>query len=203
MKKGSAAAKAWGRKMARLRKGGTTVVKRKSPKNRTVKKKSAYTQNPVGGVNRKVSRRRGFHRNPPKGLGGLMFYFSPTRLMGGVVDAGEVLVGKVVVRTLPGMVGLPTTDMMGMLSQAVTAVLAGGVAHSFVSANAGKMILAGGLSAPLESFVKGMNIPVVSAALGEDTVEVGTGVSSYPEITNQVGAYPQMGEEAYEYATQQ
>jgi len=127
-----------------------------------------------------------------------MRYLSVNNLMSGVIDAGEVLGGKIVVRTLPGLVGLPTTDMLGLSVQALTAILAGGVAHTFVNPNAGKMVLAGGLAAPLETILKGLNIPFISANLGEDVVEI-DGISAYPQL-NQMGSYPQpvYGEE-YDY----
>ena len=126
-----------------------------------------------------------------------MRYLSVSNLMSGVIDAGEVLGGKIVVRTLPGLVGLPTTDMLGLSVQALTAVLAGGVAHTFINPNAGKMVLAGGLAAPLETLLKGLNIPFISANLGEDVIEVG-GMGSYVQIPSGMGTYPQYGE--YDYA---
>ena len=206
-KKGSAAAK---RYMASIRphsKGGSTVAKRrrKVTRKRVVRRRVAKINPPVRKRSRRRvigmarTHRRRYRRNPP-GFGGVLRYLSPTHLFGGVVDAGEVLAGKVVVRTIPGLVGLPTTDMLGLVVQSLTAVLAGGVAHSFVSPNAGKMVLAGGLAAPLESLLKGLNIPFISANLGEDVVEI-DGMQSYPQITSGVGSYPSYGEvEDYNYA---
>ena len=135
-------------------------------------------------------------------MGGIMFYLKPANLINGAIDASEVLVGKVVVRAIPPMVGLPSGDTTGLLVQALTAVLAGGVAHAFVSSNAGKMVLAGGLAAPLETLVKGLNIPMISANLGEETVEI-DGMRAYPQIPQGVGSYPQFGESEAEYLGQQ
>jgi hypothetical protein len=120
-------------------------------------------------------------------------YFSINTLMNGAIDGAEVVVGKSLVRTLPGMVGLPTSDNTGLLLQAISAVLVGWAGHTLVSQNAGKMFLAGGLSAPMETLIKSLNIPFISAGLGEDVVEI-DGVSEYPQLTN-MGAYPQYGEE--------
>jgi hypothetical protein len=128
-----------------------------------------------------------------------MRYLSVNNLMSGVIDAGEVLGGKIIVRTVPGLVGLPTTDMLGLTVQALTAVLAGGVAHTFINTNAGKMVLAGGLAAPLETLLKGLNIPFISANLGEDVVEI-DGLTSYPQIDARMGEYLQYGENEYDYA---
>jgi hypothetical protein len=122
--------------------------------------------------------------------------------MGGVIDAGEVLVGKVVVRTVPGLIGFGSSDTIGLAIQALTAIVAGGVAHTFVNHNAGKMILAGGLAAPLETLIKSLNIPMISSALGEETVEI-EGMGSYVQLPNLQG-YPMpstVGE--YDYSLQQ
>ena len=203
-KKGSAAAKRFMASIRPHKKGGTTVAKRRkvSRKRRVSRKRKSV----VVKINAPVRRRRRTRSNPPghrrryrrnPGLGGIMRYLSVNNLLSGVIDAGEVLGGKIVVRTLPGLVGLPTTDMLGLSVQALTAVLAGGVAHTFINPNAGKMVLAGGLAAPLETLLKGLNIPFISANLGEDVIEVG-GMGSYVQIPSGMGTYPQYGE--YDYA---
>ena len=205
-KKGSAAAKRFMASIRPHKKGGTTVAKRRR-KTTTRKRRSTRRRSVAVAINPRVRRRRSAARRPshrrryrqnPAGLGGIMRYLSVNNLMSGVIDAGEVLGGKIVVRTLPGLVGLPTTDMLGLSVQALTAILAGGVAHTFVNPNAGKMVLAGGLAAPLETILKGLNIPFISANLGEDVVEI-DGISAYPQL-NQMGSYPQpvYGEE-YDY----
>lgn len=124
--------------------------------------------------------------------------------MNGVTDAAEVVAGKAAARAIPNLVGLDTAGPLGLAVQGLSALVVGWVGHSFISHNAGKMMLAGGLAAPLESFVKSMNIPFISANLGEDTVEI-DGMNAYPQLSaqTQMGAYPQMGEDAYEYASQQ
>jgi hypothetical protein len=137
-------------------------------------------------------------------MGGIMFYLAPKNLMGGVIDAGEVLVGKVVVRTVPGLIGFGSSDTIGLAIQALTAIVAGGVAHTFVNHNAGKMVLAGGLAAPLETLIKSLNIPLISSALGEDTVEVvQDGMGGYVQIPQGMGSYVQPGVGAYDYNEQQ
>jgi hypothetical protein len=61
------------------------------------------------------------------------------------------------------------------------------------------MVLAGGLAAPLETLLKGLNIPFISANLGEDVVEI-DGLTSYPQIDARMGEYLQYGENEYDYA---
>ena len=206
-KKGSAAAKRYMASIRPTTKGGGTVAKRR--KNKVVARKRARTKSGAiwgtGGV--RPYRRKPAHRNPPRrspssrrhrrnppGMSGLLFYLRPANLMGGVMDAGEVLIGKVAVRTIPGLVGAPTDGNLGLIIQGLSAVLAGGLAHTFVNHNAGKMVLAGGLAAPLESLIKALNIPMISSALGEETVEI-DGLDAYPQIPNALSAYPQMGED--------
>jgi len=204
-KKGSAAAK---RFMASIRpksKGGAPVAKRRRKavsRKRTTKRRRSVKQNPptVNVRHRRVRRVR--HRRNPKGLS--FGYFSFATLTNGVIDAGEVVIGKAAARTIPTLVGLPTGDTMGLVVQALSALVVGWAGHSFISANAGKMLLAGGLSAPVESLIKQMNLPIISAALGEDVVEI-DGVSGYVQVPDQSGmsGYVQMGENEYDYATQQ
>lgn len=204
-KKGSPAAKRFMASIRPHKKGGSTVAKRKRSRKRVTKNRRPRA---VVRINAPVRRRRRTRTNPPThrrryrrnpGLGGIMRYLSVNNLMSGVIDAGEVLGGKIIVRTVPGLVGLPTTDMLGLTVQALTAVLAGGVAHTFINTNAGKMVLAGGLAAPLETLLKGLNIPFISANLGEDVVEI-DGLTSYPQIDARMGEYLQYGENEYDYA---
>lgn len=192
-KKGSAAAK---RYMASIRphpKGGVTVAKRRrkaTTRKRTTKRRVKRNPPMVNVRHRRKARR--YRRNPGMKLG--FGYFSVRTLMNGAIDGAEVVVGKSLVRTLPGMVGLPTTDQTGLLIQALSAILVGWAGHTFISPNAGKMFLAGGLGAPMETLIKQLNIPFISAGLGEEVVEI-EGMSAYPQIANSLSAYPQYGED--------
>ena len=113
----------------------------------------------------------------------------------GVIDAAEVVAGKAVARAVPTLVGLPQGGAMGLAVQVGAALLAGFIGRQ-ISANAGKMMLAGGLAAPVESFVKGANIPLISAALADDEFYApgALAVGAYPMLPG-VSAYPQYGED--------
>jgi len=195
-KKGSAAAKAYMKSIRPKSKGGVTVTKRRTKKRKatTRKRKSVRRNPPAVHVRHRRNPRRGFSFG----------YFSFTTLTNGVIDAGEVVIGKAAARTIPTLVGLPTGDTMGLVVQALSALVVGWAGHSFISPNAGKMLLAGGLSAPMETFIKQLNIPFISAGLGEDVVEI-EGMSGYVQLPDQSGmsGYVQMGENEYDYATQQ
>lgn len=120
-------------------------------------------------------------RNPPLFGGNLI-----GRVMDGAVDATEVVLGKAVSRAIPHMVGLPQEGAMGLAVQVGAALVAGWLARN-ISPNASKMVLAGGLAAPIESFIKSMNIPVISAALGDEGYFA---VGAYPQA---LSAYPTGG----------
>lgn len=105
--------------------------------------------------------------------------------MGGAVDATEVVLGKAVARIIPSFANLPQAGAVGLAVQVGSALLAGYLARR-ISPNASKMVLAGGLAAPIESFIKGMNIPLVSAALGDEGYYA---VGAYP-MAPAISAYP-------------
>jgi hypothetical protein len=117
------------------------------------------------------------------------------QLMNGAVDATEVVLGKAVARAIPQLVGLPQSGAVGLAVQVGSALLAGYLARN-ISPNASKMVLAGGLAAPIESFVKGLNIPLISAALGDEDYYAVGAYPMAPGVGNGVGAYPSLqGEE--------
>ena len=75
-------------------------------------------------------------------------------------------------------------------------------------------LLAGGLAAPVESFIKSLNIPILSPALGDYYLVDGNGQGAYPlgefpeSVEPGTGAYPLLGDgsggvpsEDVEYAT--
>jgi len=200
-KKGSAAAKRFMASIRPTSKGGTSMAKRKrkttrkrTTKRRVVRHRTVKRNTPVRHRRRSMRRHR---RNPGMKLG--FGYFSVKTLLNGAIDAGEVVVGKAAARAIPNLVGLPTSDMTGLIVQGLSAVVVGWAGHSFISPNAGKMMLAGALSAPIESFIKSMNIPFISANLGEDVVEI-EGMGTYPQLaTPGMGTYVQMGETEYDY----
>jgi hypothetical protein len=140
---------------------------------------------------RRRARRRAYRRNPPRPF---RLEKLPQLLMDGAIDGLQVVVGKAAARTIPTLINVPTAGPIGLAIQALSAVAAG-FAGSFLSPNAAKMFLAGGFAAPVESLIKGLNIPVLSAALGdEDLVELP--MSAYPMLDAGVAAYPDtLGEE--------
>lgn len=172
----------WKSYMAHIRtfktKGGEKTM---AGKKHHKKKKAAkrLRGNPPSPVQRRPKRRH-FRSNPPVSMRG----FVPM-LMEGVVDAGEIVVGKAAVRLVPSLFGWTRGTMMNLIAQSATAVVLGYAGHSWISRNAGKMLLAGGLASPIEDMIKSANIPMLSAALGEEMDYL----AAYPE---DLSAYPDL-----------
>jgi len=98
-------------------------------------------------------------------------------LTDGTMMAGQVLVGKAAARSAPDLLGFPKEGNVGLAIQVAIAVAVGFVADMFVSARTGAAILAGGLTAPLETFLVAQEVPWLGEALSPVT------------SNNAVGAY--------------
>lgn len=193
-----AAAKAHAKRMARI--GGR---RRSNPPRKRSKKRSyaatRYRSNPTRkrhpvkahyAVSKRGKRyhvRR--HLSNPRGI--MNFVLT------GAIDATEVVLGKAGVRIVAGYLpaSIPQTGAVGLAIQVALATGLGFGAHKFVSPNAGKMVLAGGLSGVIESFIKSLNIPILSPALGDASSYYAVGaypssVGAYPALPSGVSAYP-------------
>jgi len=152
-------------KRGRFVKGGTHRRRRQNPANPAKPRRRASAQKAARSAPRSASGRflprHGRRRRNPDGLG--------TDLVGMLVDgalgAVEVIGGKVAVRALPGVVGLPTAGNTGLAIQAALAVALGWVTDMFAGPDVARMVLAGGLAAPMESMIAGANLPVISTAV--------------------------------------
>lgn len=98
-------------------------------------------------------------------------------LMDGTMMAGQVLVGKAAARSAPDLMGFPKEGNVGLAIQVAIAVAVGFVADMFVNPRTGAVILAGGLTAPLETFLVAQKVPWLGEALSPVTTQ------------NAVGAY--------------
>lgn len=136
---------------------GSSTPKRKRS-NPPAKRKAAARRAPA----KKSPARRKARRNPP----------IPTlRQVGrdlttGAMDAGLVLTGKAAVRTIPTLVdGIPKSGNLGLATQALTAVVVSILGRNFLKPAQAKMLLAGGLSAPIETLLVSWDAPFFAAAL--------------------------------------
>ena len=125
----------------------------------------------VAAPRRTTRRRRSWFRRNPAGFSVSGITKSATQ---GVIDAGELIVGKTASRLVRGKLGFAGGTTIGAIVEFVTA-LAGGQLVGKYDGNFGKMFIAGGIAAPLESVVKSLNLPFISSALGDegDLIEVG------------------------------
>lgn len=112
--------------------------------------------------------RRSYRRNP---VGGDIVGM----LTEGSIGAVQVLTGKAAARAVPDLVGLPKQGNTGLATQAAVAVGAGFVADMFLSKRAANMILAGGLTAPLETLIVAYSVPFFSEALSPTTANNAVG----------------------------
>lgn len=191
-----AAAKAHARRLAR----GGHKARRSPSKRKTVrraaKRYAVAKRNPRHAVrshysvSRKGKRYRvRRHLSNPRGIMNFV--------LAGAIDATEVVLGKAGVRIVAGYLpaSIPQTGAVGLAIQVALATGLGFGAHKFVSPNAGKMVLAGGLSGVIESFIKSLNIPILSPALGDATSYYAVGaypssVGAYPALPSGMSAYP-------------
>ena len=138
---------------------------RKRSRRRASKRRSPVTalrRHSVYLTNRKRRHRRG-RRNPPL-VGGLM-----KDAVQGVKDAAGILVGKAATRVVSAYIPIGTnTGVVGAVKQVVVAVGVGFAAKKLVKrGDFARFVTAGGIAGALESIVKGLNIPILSANLGD------------------------------------
>jgi hypothetical protein len=119
---------------------------------------------------------------------------------GGVVEAGQILVGKAAARSVPDLANLPKQGNVGLAIQAAVAVGVGWLADRFMSKDAARALLAGGLTAPLETLIVAYNVPWLSTALSPVTAssEVGAYVRASGRRSSGTDSYvPRPGVSSY------
>lgn len=139
-----------------------TSTKRKAP--------AKLRRNPTANMPAKPRR-----RNPPR-MGKFSVQKITRDLAQGAGDAALILIGKAGTRVIPSMLpNLPKEGNVGLAVQALTAVVLGMLAGMVVKPAQAKMILAGGLTAPVETLVVAMDVPFLAEALSPTTAaqEVG------------------------------
>lgn len=144
-----------------------SVRRRKARRNPVTASASTRTRRRSPAKRKAPTRRRSYRRNPPR-RGDILDTF-----INGAMGAGGVLVGKAAVRSLPQLLSLPQAGNTGLAVQAATAVAAGWVADRFIGPDVASYILAGGLSAPMESLIIRLNVPWLSTALASSGAVAG------------------------------
>lgn len=144
----------------RRRKGG---AKRRHV---THHRRHAMAANPVGRRHRRRAGKRRhtrhhFSRNPVGGS-------TPRSLMGrvteGVKGGAGVVLGKIVVRSVPGFLKMDRASLLGIGLQAATGVILTPFVDKMLK-GMGKPFLYGAFAAPIESAIVKFNIPIAAPAL--------------------------------------
>lgn len=156
-------------------------------KRRTTKRRRRRTG---GSIRLTPVRGRIYRKNPRFSVRGF------TRdLQSGAMNAGAVIVGKAGARVIANFLPLPKDGIMNYVSQIVAALATGMVAKQFMGAKTAEFVLAGALSAPVETFLKG--VPVIGGFLGDDQLLMGEILTSGALPIGEdlpIGEYPMMGE---------
>jgi hypothetical protein len=142
--------------------GKTMAVARKRNRKGQFVKGRATTRKRTTTPRRKAATRavarRTYRRNPAKPDVVKMV----TR---GALTATQVLLGKAATRAVPDMLNLPKAGNAGLATQVAVALGLGYVGEMFFSKATAAALLAGGMTAPVESLLVSANIPYVSDAL--------------------------------------
>lgn len=197
-----AAKKAFLARMAKGRRAASPARKRAR------KSKPSTASVPVATRKRAKSKKKGrrrtarARRNPPS-FGRMLS--SGRGIVGQVIqgaqDAAAVVAGKAVTNVISRMVPVTATAPALAVRTAV-AVAAGIAARAFLGADVGRMVLAGGLTVPIETVVRSANVPMITGALSSDediTRLLRAGMGAYPLSGHEhrrvspgsgVGSYP-------------
>lgn len=104
----------------------------------------------------------------------------------GTITAAQILIGKATARSVPDLLGFARAGTPGLAIQAAVAIAAGYVASMFLGARAGAAILAGGITAPLETIVIQEGVPWLGPALTPTLAGYVPGGGNFAPL----GAYP-------------
>lgn len=110
---------------------------------------------------------------------------------GSIGDSVVIVGGELVARAVPSLVGLSSQSVYVQAAAGVViAALAGVLGGKMLGAQKGQLLTAAGLASVEKSILKGLNVPYVSAYLGDGcddlAVSVGTGT---PGLTGYPSAY--------------
>lgn len=142
-------------------------------KGRFKKRARAKRRNPPRAAARRAAPRRAAARRAParRAPARRSYRRNPARpdvvkmLTRGTVTATQVLLGKAAARAVPDMLNLPKGGNQGLAVQVATALGVGYVAAMFFTQTTAAAILAGGLTAPIETLIVQAQLPYLSQYL--------------------------------------
>lgn len=143
---------------------------------RRTARRTSRRRTPARRRRRTTARRRSYRRNPTYRRNQFRGVFG--QLQRGVVDAAGVVTGKAATRFVANLVPIGGQDLfVNVAKQAGAAIVVGMVSRRFLGQDWARMMLAGGLAAPVESFLSGL--PVIGPMLGDYNPFLPMGI--YPE----------------------
>lgn len=145
----------------------------------TLRRRHVYATNP------RRRRRHHYRRNPA----GSFVRMATT----GVKDAAAIVVGKAATRVVSNLIPVGTNvGIIGAVKQVAVAVGVGYAASKLVKrGDFARFVTAGGIAGALETIVKGLNIPILSANLGDGAEYAAvTGAGAGSTMIPGVAAYP-------------
>jgi hypothetical protein len=111
-------------------------------------------------------------------------------ITGGLGDAVVIIGGRLVTRAVPSLVGLSAQSVYVQAAAGVViAALAGVIGGKMLGASKGQLLAAAGISAVGESVLKGLNVPYVSAYLGDAGDDLAVTLGTYDSQLT-YGGYP-------------
>lgn len=156
---------------------------RKNPATRkAAPRKAAARRAPA----RRAPARRSYRRNPARPDVVKM-------LTRGTFTATQVLFGKAATRAAPELLNLPRAGNPGLAVQVAVALALGYISEMFFSKTTAAAILAGGLTAPVETLIVGANVPYLSQYLSPTAT--GNAVAGYVQKHRPLGGYVTHGGE--------
>lgn len=131
-----------------------------------------------------TTQRRAYRRNPAKPDVVQM-------LTRGTLTATQVLLGKAATRAIPDLIKLPKSGNAGLAVQVAVALALGYVGEMFFSKTTAAALLAGGLTAPVETLIVSANVPYVSQYLspGASSSAVAGYVQGYVPPSRPIAGY--------------
>lgn len=109
----------------------------------------------------------------------------------GVMDAAVVVGGKAVSGFIGSKIPQLVPGTLGsVLNRVISAVVVGFAASKVLSADRARLAVAGALASPIESAIKGANIPFISEGLSDDDEYYEVDMSGYPAVG--MAGYPSL-----------
>lgn len=136
-------------------------------------------------VARQNPHRRHRRRSNPPGVMSLVKSL-PAFAGRAAISGVTVVTGVIAARKVRGLVKQEPGSLLGSAIELATGIIGGALLAAFVNPRIGEAFAAGGVAAPVMTFVQNLKIPHISDSLGDDGYVIGDGtgltlVSAHPD----------------------